>query len=466
MTYRVIHGDCLIEMKNLAEEGIMVDSIVCDPPYHLKSIVSRFGKTSLDDDNVTGKKGKNRSTALNRLSRGFMGKTWDGGDIANRPETWQLAYNILKPGGFLLAFGGTRTFHRMTCAIEDAGFEIRDCLMWLYGTGFPKSHNISKNIDRKLGVSRNVVGTYNARGFSKVSPTNDGRNQWAAGEVIDKEAYITTPGSPEAAQWDGWGTALKPAWEPIIFARKPLAEKTVAANVLKYGTGGINIDGCRIELDDNDPLQDGVFGREDQNMDPSGAWGFKSVDREAGLGRFPANLIHDGSEEVEEMFPSANSTRVSGNPNNPKHGSKHCASSYGKGDGTESFDYRDSGTASRFFYSAKASGKDRVYTCKECNLSLFKSEFPKHRHDMEDYNHIETHPTCKPISLMRYLVRLVTPPNGVVLDPFSGSGTTLQAAIEEGFYPIGIEMDDTYYNNINYRLDNMKVEEKTPTLYD
>lgn len=415
--YQLYNDDCLVVLKNMKNDGVMVDSVVCDPPYHLTSIVSRFKNTSIDDDNSTGEKSKNRDNALSRLSRGFMGQTWDGGDLAFDPATWKLVYDVMKPGAHLLTFGGTRTFHRMICAIEDAGFEIRDCLMWMYGTGFPKSHNLDGN-------------------------------------------------------FEGWGTALKPAWEPIVFARKPF-NGTVANNMAMYGTGAINVDKCRIEI--NPEIDDPRLGgkgswKTDKAAKMVYEGGYKGDNiSSSNLGRWPANVIHDGSDEVEDAFAEFGE-RKSGSlsaEQQSKGGWSHHAA-YGAGSergGTNEY-VGSTGSASRFFYSAKASAKDRVYTCKICDESLFKSEFKNHKHNEENFNHITSHPTCKPISLMKYLVKLVTPTNGLVLDPFSGSGTTLQAAVEEGFSCIGIEKELGYYKNIEYRMKNTNIPSATKTLFD
>jgi len=233
----IINGDCIEEMQKLIDEGKQVDSVVTDPPYHLTSIVERFGKEG-------SAPAKDKDGAFQRQSVGFMGKEWDGGDIAFRTDTWKLAYDLLKPGGHLLAFSASRNYHRMAVAIEDAGFEIRDQIMWIYGSGFPKSLNIGKAIDKRLGNEREVVGTrVSAFGDADGSETDDGRNLW--GKESTKEVELTKGNS----EYEGWGTALKPAHEPIVMARKPL-EGTNIDNVLKYGTGGINIDGCRIETDE------------------------------------------------------------------------------------------------------------------------------------------------------------------------------------------------------------------------
>ncbi len=222
-------GDCLEILPTLAENSI--DACVTDPPYHLTSIVKRFGT----DNAAPAQFGKDGAYA--RAAAGFMGRKWDGGDVAFRVETWREVYRVLKPGAHLIAFGGTRTFHRMACAIEDAGFEIRDQIQWLYGSGFPKSHDVSKGIDRAAGAEREVLGIAGKSGSERSCMAGD----FAGGEYLATAAATTA-----ARQWEGWGTALKPACEPIVLARKPLSESTVAANVLKWGTGALNIDGCRV----------------------------------------------------------------------------------------------------------------------------------------------------------------------------------------------------------------------------
>jgi hypothetical protein len=238
-------GDCRDVLAEMPSN--MFHACVTDPPYHLTSIVKRFGKEGSAPAKAFGNSNMHDKTFVNpnakqyvRLTKGFMGKQWDGGDIAFRPETWEQVLRILKPGGHLLAFSGTRTYHRMACAIEDAGFEVRDCISWLYGSGFPKSHDVSKAIDKRLGADREVIGV------NKSAIRNKKRDTVWTGDVWgDNGATITAPATALAAQWSGWGTALKPALEPICLARKPLVG-TVAENVLEHGTGALNIDGCRI----------------------------------------------------------------------------------------------------------------------------------------------------------------------------------------------------------------------------
>ena len=375
----VYHEPNLETMKRMQDNSI--DAIVTDPPYGLS----------------------------------FMGKKWDY-DVPSI-EIWQECLRVLKPGGHLLAFAGTRTQHRMAVRIEDAGFEIRDMIMWVYGQGFSKSHNISKAIDKAAGAEREVVARNpNERVNNNLEKTVF--NQRA-------ECPITAPATPEAQQWDGWGTALKPAVEPITVARKPL-QGTVAENVLMWGTGGINIDGCRVGAEelknqqkDFSPVHGNQFG--------NGSYLPNKNEYKTVKGRFPANLIHDGSEEVVGMFPNTASGTGSIR--------KKAKGLFGLGgDGEHNIEYGDSGSAARFFYQAKA--------------------------DKGERGEGNTHPTVKPIDLMRYLCRLVTPPGGVVYDPFTGSGTTLIAAHEEGFNWIGSEMTKEYWDIAVQRIKEHTAQQK------
>lgn len=342
-----------------------IDSIVTDPPYEL----------------------------------GFMGKKWDNTGIAYNVELWRECLRVLKHGGHLLSFGGTRTYHRMACAIEDAGFEIRDQIQWIYAQGFPKSQDVGKAIDKRLGAKREVIG-------KRVHPTlkNNPNVKSKAFHVETLESNesmeswdITAPSTSEAKQWNGWGTALKPAHEPIVLARKPLIEKTIAENILSWGVGGINIDASRIESPQS-------------QSDSSG--------------RFPANIIFD--ELSGEILDEQSGVLKSGDSCvRTKVGSFLEHGGLGKA-GDIQVTYGDSGGASRFFYCAKASKKEKGVD--------------------------NTHPTVKPIKLMEYLVTLVTPINGVILDPFTGSGSTLVAAKNLGFNYIGIEKEEEYIAIINKRL--------------
>ena len=377
----LLHGDCLERLRELPD--CSVDACVTDPPYGLA----------------------------------FMGKKWDY-DVPS-VEIWAECLRVLKPGGHLLAFAGTRTQHRMAVRIEDAGFEIRDMIAWVYGSGFPKSLDVSKAIDKAAGLERDRIpggqgGANNILGARK------------CGEAISGEAI-----SGEAGQWAGWGTALKPALEPITMARKPITG-TVAANVLAHGTGGLNVDGCRVEhvTVDGGSLATNPHLRESINGGNGGHIIAHEKERRVvtphAAGRWPANLIHDGSDEVVGLFPLQAGAAA---PVHRRNGDKF-RSSYGEFKGNidengSSF-YGDTGSAARFFYCAKASKADR-----------------------EDGN---IHPTVKPTDLMRYLCRLVTPPGGVVLDPFMGSGSTGKAAVLEGFRFIGIEREAEYLGIARRRI--------------
>ena len=383
---KTYNGDCIEEMKKM--ESNSVDSIVTDPPYEL----------------------------------GFMGKSWDSTGIAYNIDVWREALRVLKPGGHMLAFGGTRTYHRMACAIEDAGFEIRDMMQWLYGSGFPKSMDISKAIDKAARAKREIIGKSHSKGI------RSGQNH-IVGDNYECSGYpITIPATTEAKQWDGWGTALKPANEPIVVARKPLSEKTVAANVLKWGTGGINIDDSRIYRDPDDKSGWSVTGSKGSENRAMSGKNYTRDPKPDNAGRFPANVLFD--ESAAAILDEQSGTLKSGsNCTRTKTGTFLEHGGLGKA-GDMQTTYGDSGGASRFFYCAKASKRERG----EGNV----------------------HPTVKPLKLMEYLVTLVTPPNGVVLDPFMGSGTTGIATNNKGFNFIGIEKDEKYFNIANERIKGLK----------
>lgn len=355
MTTRIIVGDCRDVLRTLPEAS--VDSIVTDPPYGLA----------------------------------FMGKKWDY-DVPGE-KVWRECLRVLKPGGHLLAFAGTRTQHRMAVRIEDAGFEIRDMIAWVYGSGFPKSLDVSKAIDKAAGAQRTFTPI--GKSVKRMIPGADqnATGSWIKDNGREYQPGVSEPASEAARQWQGWGTALKPSMEPITLARKPLIG-TVAENVQRHGTGALNIDGCRV------PVSDATYARNcsgdrghagSRNAEQEGVTNLHSGGGSASdAGRFPANLIHDGSEEVVALFPS------------------------------------EDGAAARFFYCAKA--------------------------DKDDRGEGNTHPTVKPGDLMRYLIRLVTPPGGTVLDPFMGSGSTLLAADREGFNAIGVELNPEYAEMARRRL--------------
>ena len=387
----ILAGDCIEQMRTL--EADSVDAIVTDPPYGLE----------------------------------FMGKDWDAFGtplgFQTRTEQWaREALRVLKPGGHLLAFGGTRMYHRLAAGIEDAGFEIRDTLMWLYGSGFPKSLDVSKAIDKAAGAEREVVG-------SKITGRAMGGSNWRDGDAGGQEQVsITAPSTEEAKKWQGWGTALKPAVEPIVLARKPLIG-TVADNVLTHGTGALNIQASRIGIAPGDEPSAGkrtaTFGTKEtvSGGDGSGGWA-------AASGRWPANILLDEAAAalLDEQAPRTGAFA----PVKSGHSgeSKGIYGDYAqRGDDGATFYGADLSGASRFFYVAKASRSER-------NKGLERN----------------IHPTVKPVDLMRYLIRLVTPKGGTVLDPFLGSGTTAVAAIEEGVAWIGCEREPEYLEIIEARV--------------
>ncbi len=405
MTHKVILGNCEEELKSLPDNS--VDSVVTDPPYEL----------------------------------GFMGKSWDSSGIAYNVDMWKEVFRVLKPGGHLLSFGGSRTYHRMACAIEDAGFEIRDQIMWVYGSGFPKSLDVAKALDKMAGVEFEAKP---ASGVGFMNSTDDGYN------TTLNQLVQTGESTEEAKKWKGWGTALKPAHEPIVMARKPLSEKTVAKNVLAHGTGAINIDGSRI----GDEVR--TYGGMSANQPEVGTfrddnWVPKEIEVTVS-GRYPANFIHDGSDEVVELFPDT------GKSTGGRIGKKDTsgvnivpAGQYEAGDPG----FGDSGSAARYFYCAKTSKRDRNE-----GLDEFEEKRPDDRTETGMGTFVEKgvakqanhHPTVKPTDLMRYLVRMVTPPNGTVLDPFTGSGSTGKAATLEGFNFIGVEQNPEYIKIAEARI--------------
>lgn len=410
----VLHGgDSREVLKGLADCSI--DSVVTDPPYALVSIVKRFG-----GENAAP---ANDNDVYARASAGFMGKQWDTGETAFAVEFWAEIMRVLKPGGHVVAFSGTRTYHRLAVAIEDSGFEIRDQLAWVYGSGFPKSHDVSKAIDKAAGAvrARVRVAAPNSAAGSLVG-SQDGDRPWRQ-EALERgfhEKAGDVPVTAAAAAWQGWGTALKPAWEPIVMARKPLVG-TVAANVLEHGTGALNIDGTRVG--DSGGTATVTGDRHNTTVhaygDGLGAQGGSIAQIDAG--RWPANIVHDGSDEVVACFPDTKSGNL-----NQGHKRGAGVTSYDGGGGVVAKDYGgDSGSAARFFYSSKADKQDRIGS---------------------------KHPTVKPVDLMQWLCRLVTPPGGTVLDPFAGSGSTGEAAWREGFQCVLIEREPEYQADIAERL--------------
>lgn len=375
--HRVIHDDCTAALRGLARDGALVDAVVTDPPYHLASIVARLGQP----DSAPIQSGATGVYA--RSSSGFMGQQWDGGDIAFRPDTWRRVYDVMKPGAHLVAFAATKGYHRMACAIEDAGFEISDMLLWLYGTGFPKRH-----------------------------------------------------------------TLLKPAVEPIVFAQKPISEDSIDANAARWGVGAINIEACRIPADDGyteNAVTQGVNTAR-SSFAPAGA---RQTFKPAKAGRWPANVLHDGSDEVEDAF-AAFGERGAIAPvtvrNADKFRNVYNGSFAGNIDEAGSTFQGDGGTAARFFYSSKATQGERIFECTECGAHTVGK--PACGHD-----NMRTHPTVKPLSLMEWLVKLVCPVGGLVLDPFAGTGTTAAAARAAGMQSLSIEADANHVRDIGVRLD-------------
>jgi site-specific DNA-methyltransferase (adenine-specific) len=414
----IYHGDCREILPGLADIG----AVVTDPPYALTANKKGgSGAASVSDTPA----GRSRIGSGNGAG-GFMGKAWDA--ALPGVDTWQAVLRVAKPGAHLVAFGGTRTHHRLMCAIEDAGWEIRDCLMWLYGSGFPKSHNLSVAIDKATGALEDRGVGFTTAGYTKSATVPGGAHG-------PHEARTDA-----AKRWSGWGTALKPAWEPIILARKPLVG-TVAANVQEHGTGALNIDGCRISTEgetfqapQSDPAKRaGVVGT-DLGITRADTARFQaaqraSIERTAMLGRWPANVALN--EEAAALLDAQ-----SGECSPP--GGPGRRESYPRNRGTVAFGKEgaqgriylgESGGASRFFYTAKASRADR---------------FSEAGND---------HPTVKPVALMSWLLTLVTPPRGVVLDPFSGSGSTLKAAKALSIRAIGIEIEERYCEIAARRLD-------------
>lgn len=489
----VLHpGDCREVLAGLADSSI--DSVVTDPPYALVSIGKRFGKP--------GASPTKDGDVYSRASAGFMGQQWDTGETAFAAEFWAQVLRVLKPGGHIVAFSGTRTYHRMVCAIEDAGFEIRDQLAWVYGSGFPKSHDVSKAIDkldaaaerrrralaftawvRSVGLSARAIneatGTvmgshyvtdkeqplvatrehlevmrpliqadipdwveqlvdqrevesanFKARPVTGQHDAPAQASKWRAeyeGGEVAPAGVITEAFTAEAAQWSGWGTALKPAWEPIVLARKPF-KGSVAESVLLHGTGALNVDACRVGSDVRyaaftslAPCHGNALGAADTAAARRGTQG----EPKRYEGRWPANIVHDGSDQVLAAFPDAAGQQgvVTGNePSSP------FANVYGDmpSRAGRAEPRGDSGSAARFFYSAKADADDRL---------------------------VSKHPTVKPVDLMQWLCRLVTPPGGRVLDPFAGTGTTGEAAFREGFGAVLIEREPQFQTDIARRMD-------------
>ncbi len=415
----LLRGDCLELLPALPENSI--DSIVCDPPYHLTSIVKRFGADNAAPVKVSeffteGGESKG-SSPYKRSSAGFMGRRWDGGDVAFRPETWQAALRVLKPGGYILAFSSSRTFGRMSVAIEDAGFIVHPFIAWAFGQGFPKAHKVD---------------------------------------------------DPE---WDGWaygGQALKPAIEPIFMGQKPFSEKNGTLNIQRWGVGALNIDACRIETSASDAeamerANTPGSGRMKRGGGLQGTGTFSRSSPTGELdttkGRWPAHLLHDGSEEVIAAFPDAG-----GNTGGPAQTSIGGNGAYHGGEARVPVGFNDSGSAARFFSCFPSNGQSLYYSAKASATDRAGS----------------SHPTVKPVELMQWLVRLVTPKGATVLDFFAGTGTTGEAAWREGMKAILIEREEEYQQDIARRMEaadspmkramsvrqRPKPKDDTPSMFD
>lgn len=368
MTWQVINGNSAEILKQYPDNSF--DAVVTDPPYGIN----------------------------------FLNKGWDSN--VGEEEVYRQCYRVLKPGGHILAFSAARTYHHLAMTIERVGFEVRDQIMWIYGSGFPKSQDIGRQIDKSLGK-----GIFTGTGVTQVSA---GMRDFTGDKLPRTEKLLHEPESEEAKRWSGWGTQLKPAHEPICMARKPLDCKNIATNVQQWGVGALNIDACRVATTADDKQDGFVIG--------------------SSLGRFPANIIHDGSDEVVSMFPHSKDGVAVG-------GKGQASSIYGnkmnKAE-AENIGYGGSGSAARFFYSAKVSKRER-------NIG----------HDNVDTNN---HPTVKPVELMKYLIKLVAPANSTILDPFNGSGSTGMAAVELGHNYVGIELDPHYCEIARRRIAAWQAE--------
>lgn len=432
--YKINHQD--IKKWTSSYKGELFDGVLCDPPYEL----------------------------------GFMGKSWDSTGIAYDSEMWRGIFDLLKPGAHLLAFSGSRTYHRMAVAIEDAGFEIRDQLIWMYGSGFPKSLNIGKAVDKIQGNEREEL---DERGGA----IQKGSTNWQGQDRKDgkgsgfKEKFTDTKGTSE---WEGYGTALKPAHEPCVLARKPI-EGTVANNVLKHGTGGLNIDGTRIEAEPelaknwtNRKAKAG-FGNAVNVFTPDTTAGtIENFDYYKPQGRFPANLIHDGSDEVEAVFP-----RSKGGAYPAKRGQSSVGFASGKQPGDKpAHKMGDDGSASRYFYTAKASKSERnaglegfeekVNGAYDGNVDTTKARKIGANPERQNVPTANGHPTVKPLSLTKYLATLIKPPSGGrLLVPFSGSGSEMIGALQAGWeYVEGVELTEEYIPIAEARIKYWLEQEK------
>ena len=466
-TNTILQGDCIEKLKELPDNS--VDAIVTDPPYGLEFMGKEWDKFKEGKNIAGGTTGKDtpfgRSKPLNSVYQYGLTEKRGFQDFCFLWATECL--RVLKPGGFLLSFGGTRTYHRMVCGIEDAGFEIRDTIMWLYGSGFPKSLNIGKQVDKIQGNERKELGTKND--FSRDGAKRDytkhreiGESGKEIGHEYGYKQGWETPVTKGTSDWEGWGTALKPACEPIVVARKPLSEKNVALNVLKWGTGGINIDACRIDYNGEKPskvtmpdLRDvGRMSKENIGIDKLSFGQTENAKRKDyepnQQGRFPANIILD--EEAGKMLDEQSGISKSGKNKIEKGTGGIWKKGTNLPCGPE---HGDKGGASRYFYCAKASKSERNMGCEEMeekNTDDGRSVVSDRPHQRGASQRKNNHPTIKPIKLMEYLIKLVSKENAIVLDPFLGSGTTAIACLKQNRKYIGIEKEKEYIEIAEARI--------------
>jgi len=458
----VLNGNNIELLKNYPDNYF--DSVVTDPPYGL-------GK----EPNPSELMRAWLETGYHEIQgKGFMGKEWDA--FVPQPIFWKEVFRVLKHGGHVVAFYGTRTYDWGVMAMRFAGFEVRDCIQWLYGSGFPKSYNVGKGIEGKILLGNSNPSEFkNLKGEKSKQCIGLGNADLIAGhktKAYEKTKIDVEYQSIEGKEWDGWGSALKPANEPIVLARKPLEKGlSIAENVLKWGTGGINIDKCRIATNDN--LNGGAYSKETTKIQGSSyTLGITGNDFIKPEGRFPANIILD--EDAAEILDEQSGISKS----NDRKRNRQTLGSFGMPN-DETPEYNDKGGASRFFYVAKASKSERnkgLDDFEEKPLEFSnqaKAELKRGNSDFDggdakghgnSIRHLKNfHPTVKPVKLMQYLVRLVTPPNGKVLDPFCGSGTTGIACKLEGFEFVGMEQDPEYSKIAEARISNwVEEKEKTP----
>ena len=435
-THKIICGKSEIELKQFEDNTF--DSCVCDPPYNLTSISKRFQHSNIENEHYA----MNANHGYGRLLRGsvggFMGKEWDSTGIPFKVELWQEVYRVVKPGAHILVAGIARTHHRMWVALEDAGFDIIDGVYHIFGSGFPKSLDIPRNIDKIKNEEPKIIGK-----------NENARNTCGNINICKKNGsgVITAPVSEEAKQFEGFGTQLKPAVEIWCLARKPISERNIAANVLKWGVGGLNIGGCRIGYQSTQDKEGARVGFNNIGWKHSGNTKEKMTLLETNLanqqGRFPANLILD--EEAGRMLDDQSGELTSGEMNSVAKGGQFAV--YGYQYPRETVSYGSKGGASRFFYQAKASQNERWFYCMICKKAYPMKERDKHIHNAPEktkYQFLEFHPTQKPEDLIGYLMQLITPPNGTTIDPFLGSGTAIIAAEREGFNCAGIDSKPEY----------------------